>query len=88
MPSKITIRRQLLTLAVCAGVTGASLMPVFAQNGPPPLPTTPPAADQTPAPTAPPTARELARAAALDPVYKVTGSRSEVEIVERLSKVL
>ena len=96
MPSKVTIRRQLLTLAVCAGVAGASLTPVCAQNGPPSLPSTPPGATPTPAstateapaPTAPPTARELARAAALDPVFKVTGSRSEVEIVERLSKVL
>lgn len=58
------------------------MSPVCAQNGPP---TSPP--DQ-PVPAAMPTARELARAAALDPVFKVTGSRSEVEIVERLSKVL
>ena len=86
MPSNITIRRRLLTLAVCAGVAEASLSPVCAQNGPPTLPPNPPAAAT--APTAPPTARELARAAALDPVFKITGSRSEVEIVERLSKVL
>lgn len=88
MPSNITIRRQLLTLAICAGVAGASLSTVCAQNGPPPLPANPPAASPTTVATAPPTARELARAAALDPVFKVTGSRSEVEIVERLSKVL
>ncbi|MGZ0168121.1 MAG: type II and III secretion system protein family protein [Planctomycetales bacterium] len=82
MPSNITIRRRLLTLAVCAGVAGASLSPVCAQNGPPTLPPNPPAAASAP------TARELARAAVLDPVFKITGSRSEVEIVERLSKVL
>jgi len=62
------------------------LSPVCAQNGPPVSSPNPPAAAS--APTAPPSARELARAAALDPVFKVTGSRSEVEIVERLSKVL
>ena len=64
------------------------MSPVCAQNGPPtstPPPIPPVAAS---GPTAPPSARELARAAALDPVFKVTGSRSEVEIVERLSKVL
>lgn len=86
MPSNITIRRRILMLAVSAGVAGAYLSPVCAQNGPPPLPADPSAAASTP--TAPPTARDLARAAALDPVFKVTGSRSEVEIVERLSKVL
>jgi pilus assembly protein CpaC len=58
------------------------LSPVCAQNGPPTLPPNPPAAASAP------TARELARAAVLDPVFKITGSRSEVEIVERLSKVL
>lgn len=57
---------------------------VCAQNGPPTSPPSLPAATSTAAPTA----RELARAAALDPVFKVAGSRSEVEIVERLSKVL
>ena len=62
------------------------MSPVCAQNGPPVSSPNPPAAAS--APTAPPSARELARAAALDPVFKVTGSRSEVEIVERLSKVL
>lgn len=76
MPSKLTIRRRLLTLATCASVAGASLVPVCAQTGP------------TPTPVAPVTARELARAAALDPVFKITGSRSEVEIIEHLSKVL
>ena len=59
---------------------------VCAQNGPPTPPPNLPAPAATP--TAAPTARELARAAALDPVFKVAGSRSEVEIVERLSKVL
>ncbi len=89
MPSNITIRRRLLMLAASAGVAGASLSHVCAQNGPPPLPANPPAAvPAAAAPTAPPTARELARAAALDPVVKITGSRSEVEIVERLSKVI
>ena len=58
------------------------MSPVCAQNGPPTLPPNPPAAASAP------TARELARAAVLDPVFKITGSRSEVEIVERLSKVL
>lgn len=73
-------------LATCAGVVGTALSAVVAQTPPvAPLPAEPPS---VPAPTAPPTARELARAAALDPVFKVTGSRSEVEIVERLSKVL
>lgn len=86
MPSNITIRRRLLMLAVGACVAGAYLSPVCAQTGPPPLPADPSAAASTSA--APPTARDLARAAALDPVFKVTGSRSEVEIVERLSKVL
>ncbi|MFT5093133.1 MAG: pilus assembly protein CpaC [Porticoccaceae bacterium] len=86
MPSNFTIRRRLLTLATCASVAGACLSPVCAQNGPPVSSPNPPAAAS--APTAPPSARELARAAALDPVFKVTGSRSEVEIVERLSKVL
>ena len=62
------------------------MSPVCAQNGPPTSPPNQPVPAATP--TAPPTARELARAAALDPVFKVTGSRSEVEIVERLSKVL
>jgi pilus assembly protein CpaC len=62
------------------------LSPVCAQNGPPTPPPSPPAA--APGRTAPPSARELARAAALDSVFKVTGSRSEVEIVEKLSKVL
>ncbi|MDA0283991.1 MAG: pilus assembly protein N-terminal domain-containing protein [Planctomycetota bacterium] len=80
MPSKSTIRRQLLTLASWASVAGAGLLPAFAQPGP--------VTDPTPVPTAAPTARELARAAALDPVFTITGSRSEVEIVERLSKVL
>jgi pilus assembly protein CpaC len=75
-------------LAICAGVAGTSLSPVCAQNGPPTLPSNPNPPAAAAAPTAPPTARELARAAALDPVFKVTGSRSEVEIVERLSKVL
>lgn len=84
MPSNITIRRRLLTLAICASVAGASLSPVCAQTVPP----TPNAPTAAAAPVAPPTARELARAAALDPVFKVIGSRSEVEIVERLSKVL
>lgn len=59
---------------------------VCAQNGPPNSP--PGLPDPAATPTAVPTARELARAAALDPVFKVVGSRSEVEIVERLSKVL
>lgn len=86
MPSKSTIRRQLLTLATCAGAAGAVCSSVTAQTPPPTAASTAPAA--VPAPTASPTARELARAAALDPVFKVTGSRSEVEIVERLSKVL
>lgn len=86
MPSKSTIRRQLLTLATCAGAAGAVCSSVTAQTPPPTPASTAPAA--VPAPTASPTARELARAAALDPVFKVTGSRSEVEIVERLSKVL
>ena len=62
------------------------MSPVFAQTGPSTTPPSPPAA--APVQTAAPTARELARAAALDPVFKVAGSRSEVEIVERLSKVL
>lgn len=90
MPSNSKIRRRVLTLATCAGMAGLCLSPVCAQTGPPNLPvtsspvTSPPAAE----PVAPPTARELARAAALDPVFRVTGSRSEVEIVERLSKVL
>lgn len=87
MPSKSTIRRQLLTLATCAGVAGSGLMSACAQQPPtanPPV-TVPPV---DPTPVAPPTARELARAAALDPVFRVTSSRSEVEIVERLSKVL
>ena len=53
---------------------------VCAQNGPPTPPPNLPAPAATP--TAAPTARELARAAALDPVLKVAGSRSEVEIVE------
>jgi pilus assembly protein CpaC len=86
MPSNSIIRRRLLTLAACAGIAGASLSPVCAQNGPPTPPPSPPAA--APGRTAPPSARELARAAALDSVFKVTGSRSEVEIVEKLSKVL
>jgi pilus assembly protein CpaC len=86
MPSNITIRRRLLTLAAFAGVAGAILPPVCAQNGPPPLPPDQPEVATTP--VTPPTARDLARAAALDPVFKITGSRSEVEIVERLSKVL
>lgn len=63
------------------------MSPVCAQNGPPTSPPNQPVPTAA-TPTAPPTARELARAAALDPVFKVTGSRSEVEIVERLSKVL
>jgi pilus assembly protein CpaC len=86
MPSNITIRRRLLTLVLTASVAGASLSTVCAQNGPPTPPPNLPAPAATP--TAAPTARELARAAALDPVFKVAGSRSEVEIVERLSKVL
>ncbi len=86
MPSKITIRRRLLTLVLTASVAGVSLSNVCAQNGPP---TSPPGLPvQAATPTVAPTARELARAAALDPVFKVAGSRSEVEIVERLSKVL
>jgi len=86
MPSNITIRRRLLVLVVSAAVAGAYLSPVCAQNEPPSLPPDKPAGG--PPPTAQLTARDLARAAALDPVFKITGSRSEVEIVERFSKVL
>ncbi|NQV24569.1 MAG: pilus assembly protein N-terminal domain-containing protein [Rhodopirellula sp.] len=89
MPTKSTIRQQFLMLAAYAGIAGAGLSTVNAQTGPAtPSPTSPAAQPPATVPAAPPSARELARAAALDPVFKVNGSRSEVEIVEKLSKVL
>lgn len=82
MPSQINTRRQLLTMALMACVASVGMQPAQAQTPAEPKPGQPAVTNSRPS------ARELARAAALDPVVKVTGSRSEVEIVEKLSKVL
>lgn len=80
MPSKFTVRRRILALATWATVVGSSLTSVFAQAGP--------VSNGAPLRAARLTARELARDAALNPVFQVTGSRNNIEIIEKLSKVL